>query len=140
MKIGVTGTREGANKVQLDLAKDFLSKLGSDNELHHGDCSGVDVEIAAIVKELGWRIVCHPPYSTESQGFFGGDEVRAPKGYLERDRNIVDESELLIVIPLQNTWQPRGGTWYTHDYAKKTGKPCVVFYPDGRIEPFLNNK
>jgi hypothetical protein len=43
----------------------------------------------------------------------------------------VDATEVLIVVPLQTEWQPKGGTWYTHDYAQKTGKPVEVFYPKG---------
>jgi hypothetical protein len=132
MKIGVTGTREGATLDQIDQVTDFLQRHQTEgSELHHGDCCGVDVEVAAIARELGYKIVCHPPKSNHMQGFFGGDESREPKGYLQRDRQIVDETELLIVVPLQNEWQPKGGTWYTHDYAKKTGKPVEVFYPKG---------
>lgn len=129
MKIGVTGTREGATDEQLLAIIEFCATLGSDVEFHHGDCLGVDVEVAAIAKHNGWRIVCHPPVKTESQGYFGGDEIREPKGYLERDRNIVDECDLLLVVPLQDSWQPKGGTWYTHDYAKRIGKPIKMFWP-----------
>ena len=129
MRIGVTGTREGANEFQLLKIVEFMESLGAGHELHHGDCSGVDVQVAAAARELGWRIVCHPPKSTETQGYFGGDEVRQPLGYLQRDRNIVDETDMLIVAPLQNTWQPKGGTWYTHDYAVKKGKIVHLFYP-----------
>ena len=129
MKIGVTGTREGATEQQLLAVIKFMETLGSDHELHHGDCNGVDIQVAAVAKELGWRIVCHPPKSTEQQGYFGGDEMREPLGYLQRDRNIVDETEMLIVVPLQNEWQPKGGTWYTHDYAVKINKPFNVIWP-----------
>ena len=128
MKVGVTGTREGANAYQLAELRTVLTELKG-TEFHHGDCKGVDVEAAAIAKELGYKVVCHPPKSTESQGFFGGDEVREPLGYLHRDRNIVDETDVLLVVPLQNKWQPKGGTWYTHDYAVKKGKPVNVIYP-----------
>lgn len=128
MKIGVTGTREGANAYQLAELRTVLTELKG-TEFHHGDCAGVDVQAAAIAKELGYRIVCHPPKSSEQQGFFGGDEVREPLGYLQRDRNIVDATDVLLVVPLQNAWQPKGGTWYTHDYAVKKGKPVSVIYP-----------
>jgi len=136
MKIGVTGTREGmtpyqANEVQAVL-NGIMIMCQLDNitpELHHGDCRGVDVEAAAIAKEIGYIIVCHPPKSTEQQGFFGGDEVREPAGYLQRDRAIVDSTDSLLVVPLQMTWQPRGGTWYTHDYAVKRDKVVTMFYP-----------
>jgi len=128
MKVGVTGTREGANAYQLAELRTVLTELKG-TEFHHGDCKGVDVEAAAIAKDLGYKVVCHPPKSSEQQGFFGGDEMREPLGYLQRDRNIVDATDVLLVVPLQNEWQPKGGTWYTHDYAVKTGKPVNVIYP-----------
>lgn len=128
MKVGVTGTREGANAYQLAELRTVLTELKG-TEFHHGDCKGVDVEAAAIAKDLGYKVVCHPPKSSEQQGFFGGDEMREPLGYLQRDRNIVDATDVLLVVPLQNEWQPKGGTWYTHDYAVKKGKPVSVIYP-----------
>jgi hypothetical protein len=128
MKIGVTGTREGATEYQLSELRSVLKALNG-TEFHHGDCNGVDVQAAAIARELGYRIVCHPPKLTEEQGFFGGDEMREPAGYLQRDRAIVDSVDVLLVCPKQMEWQPKGGTWYTHDYAKKKDKPLTVIYP-----------
>ena len=134
MKVGITGTRDGMNAYQRQLLQDYLEHLATESKLgaefHHGDCNGVDVEAAAIAREHGFKIICHPPKTIEEQGHFGGDEVRNPKGYLERDRNIVDETDFLLVVPKQNKWQPKGGTWYTHDYAQKTRKPVIIFYPD----------
>lgn len=132
MKVGVTGTREGANDVQLTAVIEYMISLGTGHELHHGDCSGVDVQVAQAAQSLGWRIVCYPPNSDETRGWFGGDEVKKPAGYLQRDRAIVDATEVLMVLPLQNEWQPKGGTWYTHDYAVKRGKPVRIFYPNGQ--------
>lgn len=131
MKVGITGTREGATEYQLKELRSVLAELKG-TEFHHGDCRGVDVQAAAIAKDLGYKIVCHPPKLTEQQGFFGGDEVKEPKGYLERDRAIVDACDVLLVVPLQNEWQPKGGTWYTHDYAKKKGTPVSVIWRDPR--------
>jgi hypothetical protein len=134
MKIGITGTREGMNAYQKQMMQEYLEHLAVESkfnaEFHHGDCNGVDVQAAAIAQEQGFKIICHPPIRDEEQGHFGGDEIRDPKGYLERDRNIVDETDFLLVVPKQNNWQPKGGTWYTHDYAKKMGKPVIIFYPD----------
>ena len=130
MKVGITGTREGMNEKQSKQVREFLEQFPLGTEFHHGDCKGVDVQAAAIAKELGFRIICHPPKLTEQQGFFGGDETREPSGYLQRDRNIVDEADTLIVVPLQDEWQPKGGTWYTHDYAIKRSKPVTIFYPN----------
>ena len=129
MKIGITGTREGMTAWQEKEVHKVLAELRGDS-FHHGDCNGVDVQAAAIAKSLGYTIVCYPPTSTEEQGFFGGDVMHEPAGYLQRDRAIVDACDVLIVVPKQMSWQPKGGTWYTHDYAVKTNKPFTVIWPD----------
>ena len=129
MKIGVTGTREGSTDSQLQEVIDFMKSIPLPVELHHGDCLGVDVEVATVARELGWHIVCHPPENEYLRAFHDSDEFRLPAGYLMRDRAIVDECDFLMVVPLQNEWQKTGGTWYTHDYARKINKPYRVFWP-----------
>ena len=130
MRIGITGTREGMTDHQFEMVRECLtSRYCEGAEFHHGDCSGVDVEAAYIAKEIGYKIVCYPPIKDETRGFFGGDVVHEPAGYLERDRAIVDACDYLLVVPLQMEWQPKGGTWYTHDYAVKKNKPFIVIYP-----------
>lgn len=129
MKIGITGTREGMNELQFEAIKLFLKvNFVEGAEFHHGDCKGVDVEAACLAKEIGYKIICYPPKLTETQGYFGGDVIHTPAGYLERDRAIVDAVDWLLVVPLQNEWQPKGGTWYTHDYARKKGRPLTIFW------------
>lgn len=128
MKVGVTGTRSGMNKRQQQEFTDFLNELGS-GEFHHGDCVGVDVEAARIAEKLGWKIVCHPPIKDDLRAFHDSDEFREPKSYFARNRNIVDETDVLLVIPYQDSHQSHGGTWYTHDYAKKKDKPLHVIFP-----------
>ena len=128
MRIGVTGTREGATEYQLNELRSVLQELKG-TEFHHGDCKGVDEQAAAIAKELGYKIVCHPPESDYLRAYFPADEMREPAGYLKRDRRIVDECDVLLVVPLHHEWQPKGGTWYTHDYAKKINKPYNVIWP-----------
>jgi hypothetical protein len=133
MKVGVTGTREGATEYQLSELRTVLSWLDS-REFHHGDCKGVDEQAAAIAKELGYKIVCHPPSNDYLQAHFPYDECREPAGYLKRDRAIVDECDVLIVVPLHEEWQPKGGTWYTHDYAVKTNKKIMLIWPKAKDE------
>lgn len=128
MKIGVTGTREGMNEAQFEQVKQFLEKHKG-AELHHGDCVGVDAEVATLAKEMGYKIVCHPPESDYLRAYVPYDEAREPAGYLKRDRAIVNETELLLVVPLQNERQDKGGTWYTYDYALKKGKTVHMCYP-----------
>lgn len=129
-KIGVTGTRNPLTEFQLQSAYDFLSGIIDDKkELHHGDCIGADYTIAMMAHKLGFLIVCHPPISYALRGFAIYDQVRPALTYFERNRNIVDETDLLLVFPMQMTHQAKGGTWYTYDYAIKAGKPVKMFYP-----------
>lgn len=130
MKIGVTGTRNGMNLEQSFLVRAYLSGFPAGSELHHGDCVGVDAEVAEIARELGFRVICHPPEKTELRAFHESDESRTPYNYLRRDRNIVDETDQLLVVPMHTEWQPKGGTWYTHDYAKKKNKPLEIIWPE----------
>jgi hypothetical protein len=128
MKVGVTGTREGATEYQLYELRRILQELKG-TEFHHGDCKGVDEQAAAIAKELGYKIVCHPPEKNYLRAYFPYDEAREPAGYLKRDRAIVDSVDILLVVPLHEEWQSKGGTWYTHDYAKKLGRVYNIIWP-----------
>lgn len=136
MKIGVTGTRSGMNKRQKKEFTELLSDLlidcmanNENGEFHHGDCVGVDVEAAKIAKKLGYIVVCHPPVKDELRAYHNSDEIREPKSYFARNRNIVDETDVLIVVPYQDSHQSHGGTWYTHDYAVKKDKPRHIIFP-----------
>jgi len=129
MKIGVTGTRNGMKPDQIQRVRTFLSDFPAGTELHHGDCVGVDIEVAEIAQELGFKVICHPPEKDELRAFHKSDEIRKPYNYLRRDRNIVDETDMLVIVPMHTEWQPSGGTWYTHDYAEKKHKPIRIFFP-----------
>lgn len=98
-------------------------------EFHHGDCVGVDVETARLAKAMGYKVVCHPPEKDDLRAMHGSDEFRKPLSYFARNRAIVDETEVLLVIPQQDLWQPSGGTWYTHDYGVKKGTKVVTIWP-----------
>ena len=128
MKIGVTGTREGATEWQLEELRSFLTDLPG-TEFHHGDCVGVDSQAAAIARELGYKIVSHPPKNQEFRAYFESDETREKSNYLERNRAIVDECDGVLVVPREMAWQHKGGTWYTHDYAEKQNKPFIIIWP-----------
>ena len=129
MKVGVTGTRSQITDKQIKEIVAFLKTLPEGSELHHGDCVGADVAVANFAAHFGIRTVCHPPEKEELRAFHHSDEIRHVKSYLARNRTIVDEVDLLLVVPVQDKWQPRGGTWYTHDYAKKKNKPINIFWP-----------
>ncbi len=130
MRIGVTGTRSGMTEYQKKEVTTMLAKFGSSNYLHHGDCVGVDVEVAQIARELGYHIICRPPEKDDLRGFFYSDSYELPKSYFARNRDIVDSTDFLFVVPYQMEWQLNGGTWYTHDYAVKKKKPLKIFWPE----------
>lgn len=119
IKVGITGTRDGMSAYQWQQVIAFLSRDTCRRELHHGDCVGVDAEIAILARDLGWYIVCHPHIDEKLRAFTPYDETRIPKTHFARNRNIVDETMMMLVVPKQMGHQTFGGTWYTHDYAKK---------------------
>jgi hypothetical protein len=132
MKIGITGTREGMNEHQFELVRQYLTgRYCEGAEFHHGDCVGVDAEAALLAREIGYKIINHPgPDHDGLRAYVEYDKCREPASHFKRNRTIVDACDYLLVVPLQNERQPRGGTWYTHDYAVKKNKSFMVFWRD----------
>lgn len=133
--IGITGTRHGMTNAQKSSLCDLLDE--GRIWLHHGCCVGADEEAHWLAFELGISSVGHPPTDTRLQMAAGqGDgysfiEMREPKPYHDRNRDIVDECALLIAIPEAETEQAKGGTWYTVRYARQVGREHVIIWPDG---------
>ena len=92
IKLGITGTRDGMSAHQWQQVISILSSPEGERELHHGDCVGVDSEIALLARDLGWRIVCHPPIDEKLRAFTPYDEIRVPKTHFARNRDIVDST------------------------------------------------
>ncbi len=141
MKVGITGTREGMDVDQIECVYNLLTEIMSEcnnlsivPEFHHGDCVGVDVQAAIIAKELKYKVIAHPGPAGELQAGHASDEIRENITHFKRNRNIVNECDVLVVVPMQDAWQSKGGTWYTASYAKKKGKPYFIIYPGGRQE------
>lgn len=140
MKIGVTGTRAGMSDYQyINVMKGLkhLKRKHEELELHHGDCIGVDVQIASMARDLGIKVVSHPPVKETLRAFHDSDIILNPDSYLSRDRRIVDSVDMLIVVPKDKKSDfmddTKSGTKYTHDYAKKIGRTKVIFYPQPKI-------
>ena len=138
MKIGITGTRSGCTKEQFRKLQSILNTYASTTEFHHGDCIGVDAEAARLANTLGMKIVCHPPEKNELNVLYRAyvpyDECREKFSHFKRNRNIVDSVDLLIVVPWLGEWSSEGGTWYTHDYARKHLVKTLIIWPDGTYE------
>lgn len=133
LHIGITGTRSGLNELQYsELIKFLMAAFEPGAIFHHGDCIGVDVEAAWVAREIGYKIVGHPPIKKILRGYFDDDETRPEKNYLARNRDIVDESFVLLVIPKEMEPVIRSGTWSTQRYAEKNSKPFVVIWPEAK--------
>lgn len=134
MKIlGISGTRKGMSELQKNKAREgFLNLYKSGyREFHHGDCVGSDEDGATIAKEIGYKIIAHPPTNPALRAFFEGNDIILPeKTYMKRNRDIVNVSDSMIFFPKENT-EPdvkRGGTWLTYDYAEAIHKQKMIIY------------
>ena len=131
MKVGFTGNRDGMTKDQITTIKRLLSIRPV--ELHHGDCIGCDAFAHTIATDLRIPVIGHPPDLPGQRMFLHYAEEREKKPYLERNHDIVDETDILIACPKGAEEIVRSGTWATVRYARKVGKPILVVYPSGRM-------
>lgn len=137
MEIGFTGTQIGLKFEQTKSLSTVLNKLKSKGNIkcHHGDCIGADAEFHSFCKALHFYIIIHPPIDSKKRQFCTGyDEIRKEKEYLDRNKDIVDESDVLIATPGEEHEVWRSGTWSTIRYAKKKKKKIIIIYPNGKVE------
>jgi hypothetical protein len=132
--IGFTGTRHGTNKSQRTTLARLLNELHA-TDLHHGDCIGADNHAHYIARDADCRIHLHPPTDPKKRAFCalrsGMDTTYPTKPYLDRNRDIVDASEIVIATPSEVIEPRRSGTWATIRYAIKCRKRTIIVYPDG---------
>ena len=126
MKVGFTGTQTGMTPGQINALGEELKKH-TISEFHHGDCIGADAQAHEIASSLGVTVVIHPPENPAKRAFKNGT-LRNPKPYLDRNHDIVDEADILIVAPSSNQEKLRSGTWATCRYARKTGTKFIVLW------------
>ena len=131
MRIGFTGTQQGMTPAQRSVLTSFL--VVHEGELHHGDCIGADAQAHDHAKDFGLVTVIHPPTKADKRAFKEADRVLAPKPYLDRNKDIVRETEMLIAAPATMTEELRSGTWSTVRFARKLGRRVYVILPDGTI-------
>lgn len=131
--IGFTGTQQGMTYRQFQTFCRVYKEL-SPEEFHHGDDIGSDREAHDVVRTHGSRIVVHPPEDSSRRAFCKGDEIRPPKPYLERNKDIVADVEYMIATPRQFVEVRRSGTWATIRYTRKATKEIFIIYPDGSID------
>lgn len=133
MRVGWTSTQAGMTQNQKNALHEFLDVRGRYlAEFHHGDCIGGDSEAHNIVtdRQFGATIRIHPPTDPKKRAFcIALWENFTPRPYLQRNRDIVDMTDVLIATPRTTEEVLRSGTWATVRYAKKIGRPVIMFYP-----------
>jgi len=132
--LGFTGTRRGLSPEQiLALHQIFQQFILDSNEIefHHGDCIGADEQAHAIAVRYGARTIGHPPVDNSLRAFTINDQNLPPKTYKERNKDIVNNTALLIACSLTPDEELRSGTWQTIRYAESVGKEPIIIGPDG---------
>lgn len=130
--IGFTGTRRGMTEDQKLGLKHCLQGadiVTSSISFHHGDCIGADAEAHTIANLIGCAIIIHPPLNEGKRAFCESIYMITPRPYLDRNRDIVDASDVLIAAPWGNKEIVRSGTWSTIRYAEKTGVKIIFLAP-----------
>jgi len=133
--VGFTGTRKGMSLAQVGALNAILHDL-TPKRFHHG-CNGeADWQAHTIAKlRHTTRIIGHPGETTDRPDLLAEiKEQFPPKPFLERDRDIVTISNLLIAAPLGLERVRGSGTWYTIRYARKMGVPVMIIWPDGELD------
>jgi hypothetical protein len=142
--IGFTGSREGLTKPQhqslVGLLGAFISeKLAttpdSVPQFHHGDCVGADMLSGDAAHDAGYEMHIHPPNIGSLRAYCSNRypaTVYDAFPYLVRNKNIVDNTDILIATP-NGPETTRSGTWSTVRYARKKSKEIWIVYPNGEI-------
>ncbi len=124
MIIGFTGTRHGMTEGQRQQLERLFADVNA-IELHHGDCVGADEEAHEIATDARMRVVLHPPTNPKLRAFCEAETSFTPRPYLERNRQIVENSEMLVAAP-SGPEVIRSGTWATVRYAKNRGRRVAI--------------
>ena len=134
VKVGFTGTQSELTPPQVASLRALLERLAP-TEIHHGDCVGADAAAHAIAKSIGLVIVVHPPSNPSKRAWCTGDIVRPPRAYLDRNRDLVAETDLLVACPWQQEGEAvRSGIWATVRHARRLARRIYIVRPDGRVE------
>ena len=143
--LGFTGTRHGMTLRQWERVERIiqgLTKMGGHHTWHDGDCIGADAQAHAVVKKIKVkfgsnkiRMLGHPSNLDEKYHANNSFDYRyPPKSPLARNKDIVEESKVMIAAPNEFDEVKRGsGTWATIRHARKLNKPMFIVWPDGSL-------
>jgi hypothetical protein len=145
-KIGFTGTRaEITFNQKMGIASILAKNLEkvSINEFRHGQCVGADCYVAAVAKNLTYKVIAYPGFpggnraDRQYRGKFNkNDVVMAEEEFFTRNRLIVLASDLMIATPKESYETLRSGTWATVRFATKKGKHLIVVLPNGQMKEY----
>ena len=132
-KVSFTGSRDGMTEEQ-KITFEYFLHTNKITELYHGDCVGADDDAHAIAISLNVEVFKRPCNITQARAFTqGGKDIAEPKKPLDRNKDIVNDSDLLIATPNGYTEELRSGTWSTIRYARKMSKDVIIIWPNGEI-------
>lgn len=140
LDIGFTGTSSGMANMQLMKVHQLLGEFKEKGAAvaHHGCCEGADDQFNFMADAMSYHVIGHPGVTKTGNVWKRGggqcDEYRDPKFFLDRNKDIVVESDIMIATPKEVDEQMRSGTWATIRYARKDEKPLFIVFPDGRIQ------
>ena len=131
--IGFTGSRSGMSDQQKESFLQVVKDLEKISTFRHGDCIGSDADAHKIMKNRNCHIIGHPPSYKKYRAFCDCDIFLNSKAYLDRNKDIVNSSEILIATPA-GIEKLRSGTWSTVRYARKKARPIYIIMPNGKIK------
>jgi len=138
---GVTASRHYLSERQIDKFRYLANWLYSEGYRiqHNGDCKGGDEALGQHWKTAfpDTKLYGHPPIVSTLRAYQTFSVMWPVKPYLDRNDDIVNESELIVACPA-GPEALRSGTWSTVRYARgqiKAGKLKALFIimPDGTL-------
>lgn len=136
LHLGFTGTQHGVTDAQRYSLLFVIARarLNGYEWMHNGDCRGADETAGEIWRSLGGKVWLHAPDRDGKRAFLTADRAELPKPYLERNRDIVEQSARMIATPGEMFEQLRSGTWSTIRHARRLGLPRTIIWPNGNME------
>jgi len=132
--LGFTGTRQGMTLAQKKAIESLLRDgLALDSVLVHGDCIGADADMHTLARSAGMRVEIRPCDLDSQRAGCQADKYYDTKRPLARNRDIVEQADVMLACPSGFKEELRSGTWATVRYAKKRAKPLFVVWPDGAL-------
>lgn len=141
MRLGFTGTRMDLTlKQRTALVRAF--QWFRPKEFVHGDCFGADTTAHnyadAIRETIGLTLIKIRPSTAKSRAFNDSEiaVVYPAKEPLVRNKDIVDDVDVMVACPQRLKEELRSGTWHAIRYSLGK-KPVLVIWPTGKVSTLL---